>query len=1043
MSHKIEQAISRIQELQFSFSANLNTHIKELYEISAHVDVQQPPMSKHNASSIKETYHLAHKLAGSAGTFQFTEVYEAAKVLEKYCFTLVNSQSNVVNKTWYAEVERLLLSLKEASLNTSDSLVKNKVLTPLLPVPEPQLDETQQYNIVLVDDDTLLTALIQEQAKHFGYTIHAINNPEQLSCFLEQQSPDIILMDIVFPQYDFTGIDLVKRLKAEGKIQCPVIFLSNRDDFDARLEAVQAGGDGYIVKPINIVELVETIEQKVSGCSVEPYKVLFISSDTEISLYYQNLLSSANFVFQSFEQPDDVINGVSDFLPDVIVLEMTLVCGNSFEIANVFLQDNRFTHIPIVFLLENTASQQQYQEKGLQLGCDNFLTEDMSDTSFIANINSYCKQSRALYAVINRLKQDELRFQSVSYSSSDAIISLNKEGTIILWNEGAENIFGYRSLEVIGQSIELIIPPKYRSEHHGGLYNFINDKQSSTKRTIESHAMTKGKALISIELTYTEWQSGNEYFYTSIIRDVSQRKTIENELKHQKENLNAIIINSAEGIITIDEHGIVEIANPKALEMFGYEEGELVGENISILMAEELRHQHGRYVQESKINSVTEIFNKAREIEGLHKDGSFFPLELNVSPMMINGARKYVGILHDVTEWRKALAVVTEAKLDAENANKAKSQFLSSMSHELRTPLNAILGFTQLLQEESSLCRDAEASESLEYIFDAGKHLLQLIDEVLDLSKIEAGKLSIQLESINLIMAIKKSINFVSQQASDAQIAINFSESEQKPLLIAVDNLRLNQILNNLLTNAIKYNKPQGKIDIWISDFKHKVRIHIKDTGGGIPENRLKEIFQPFHRLGAENSTIKGTGIGLTITKVLVEMMQGSIGVDNVEGEGCTFWVDFKKEKGGNPATDRELLSEMKQDKVCEMPSTLEILYIEDNAANRLLMKKMINRNTGFKYTEAFNGEEGIEAVSNSQPQILLLDINLPDMDGFEVFNRLQEQNLLAGTKVIIVSANAMLSDINKAKALGVFDYITKPIDQKKLFKVLDLVLSE
>ncbi|NOR72101.1 MAG: response regulator [Methylomarinum sp.] len=1034
MNDKIEEAINRIQELKRAFSQQLPVRIDELVNSTLNLDGLHSPCSANNIDLIQIIHDLAHKLSGSTGTFQFTEVYNTTKKLEVFCHSLLITPENFP-ENWPTQINQLLADIKHASSDTSKPLPqKSKSATV---TSSNDFITASSHKIILVDDDELLSSLIQEQAKHFGYDISCINNPDELSTFLEHNSPEVILMDIVFPNYSITGIELINQLKADNKIHCPVIFLSNRDDFTARLEGVRAGGNGYIVKPVNILELVEILDKHTHKTIHDSYRALIIDDDDTISTYFKELLEAHNFNCQIVTNPLIATEVLITFQPDVILLDINMPGCNGFEIAEVIRQDNRFTHIPIVFLTVTGDNNSKIQ--ALKSGGNCLIKKDTNKDLFISTVINHSLRSKELHAVFNRLRKDEIRFQAVSHSSSDAIITLNQEGLITLWNEGAENIFGYQSIEVIGQSIEIIIPPAHRESHRTGFQKLLANSEQLSRHSIESQAITKDHRLISIELTYTEWLSGNERFFTSIIRDTSHRKSIENELANQQENLKAIVTNSAEGIITIDGRGIIEMANPKALEIFAYKAEELEGQNISALMPKQLASQHDRYLKYSDIHAP-KIINKARELQGMRKDGSIFPMELNVSPMTINGIKKYVGILHDITERKNALEAITAAKKAAENANKAKSQFLSSMSHELRTPLNVILGFTQLVLEDKEAPLNADQTESLEHIYSSGEHLLGLINEILDLSKIESGNVNINSEPINLIQLIKQTLESISPQAKKAHITITHQLPIEENIIVTADPLRVNQILCNLLSNSIKYNQDQGSVSIWLSQHDDKVRFFVKNTGQGIPDDKLKDLFTPFNRLGADKSGIEGSGIGLTITKMLVEMMGGTIGVENTYGSGCSFWVEFKQTRTLD--TKKTILSSASHSKPQEQNSNINILYIEDNISNRLLMKKTINSYTNFQFSEAPTGIEGIEMALKIKPQIILLDINLPDIDGYEVLKQLQKHRSMDATKIIAVSANAMPEDIGKGEKTQLFSYITKPIEQQRLLSVINKALE-
>ncbi|NOQ62878.1 MAG: response regulator, partial [Methyloprofundus sp.] len=336
-----------------------------------------------------------------------------------------------------------------------------------------------------------------------------------------------------------------------------------------------------------------------------------------------------------------------------------------------------------------------------------------------------------------------------------------------------------------------------------------------------------------------------------------------------------------------------------------------------------------------------------------------------------------------------------------------------------------------------------EQKDYLNRIDSSGLHLLELINDVLDLSTIESGKTNLNIESVDLVGLVNESLELIVPQAYKAQITLENQLLNKEPSYIKADASRLHQVLANLLSNAIKYNWANGIISVWLAQQNGKVRLFIKNTGLGIPENKIADLFQPFQRLAADRASIEGTGIGLTITKMLVELMGGKIGVENDEGDSCTFWIEWALQE--STVAPKELMREsliVDSEPTHAAETGVNILYIEDNPSNRLLMKKMITRRTAFTYYEAKTGKEGAQIALQLQPNIILLDINLPDMTGIEVFEYLQENNLSKMTKVIAVSANAMQNDIDKGKAIGFFDYITKPIDQKQLFACIELALN-
>ncbi|NMT62310.1 PAS domain-containing protein [Marinobacter orientalis] len=383
------------------------------------------------------------------------------------------------------------------------------------------------------------------------------------------------------------------------------------------------------------------------------------------------------------------------------------------------------------------------------------------------------------------------------------------------------------------------------------------------------------------------------------------------------------------------------------------------------------------------------------------------------------------------------------AKQRADLANRAKSEFLSSMSHELRTPLNAILGFGQLLEIDADL--NEEQQDNVQEILNASRHLLTLINEVLDLAKIESGKLDLSLESIPVTELLEETLTLVRHMAESRGISLRTEDTNG--FRVAADWTRLKQAVLNLISNAIKYNRVQG--DVLISARQHGenwVDIRVSDTGPGIEPSRLAELFQPFNRLGAELSNIEGTGIGLALTQRMVDLMGGSVGVESHVGEGSTFWLRLPAEDGGNaidtsgaPVVQPQSQPAQTDDDLAE--ETRTVLYIEDNPANLKLVARILQRYPGARLLTTASGTEGVTMAKVAQPDLVLLDINLPDMDGYQILRALKACSETADIPVIALTANAMHNEVRRGKQAGFDDYLTKPISVDELLATLETYL--
>ena len=374
-------------------------------------------------------------------------------------------------------------------------------------------------------------------------------------------------------------------------------------------------------------------------------------------------------------------------------------------------------------------------------------------------------------------------------------------------------------------------------------------------------------------------------------------------------------------------------------------------------------------------------------------------------------------------------------------ASRAKSEFISNMSHELRTPMTAILGFAQILRTEPKAPLSANQETFVNQILKAGDHLLALINQVLDLSRIEAGKLSISLESVGIGDLVHECFPLVQSMASRRRISFVAADDESMALHVTADYFRLKQVLLNLLSNAVKYNREGGLLSVQcIATGAGRVRIAITDSGHGIPRGKQAGLFEPFNRLGAEASDIEGTGIGLALSRRLVELMHGEMGFESQEGKGSTFWIELPVDTHSFPKAPD---SGQARDEKLRLPGEYSLLYIEDNPANVMLMEAVAARITKAPLLSAHNAELGIELAVMERPDLIIMDINLPGIDGYEALRRLRECPQTVATPVMALSANAAPRDIARGLQAGFVCYETKPIDVEKLIATLHEILGE
>lgn len=541
---------------------------------------------------------------------------------------------------------------------------------------------------------------------------------------------------------------------------------------------------------------------------------------------------------------------------------------------------------------------------------------------------------------------------------------------------------------------------------------------------------------------------------TGTIQDITKRKeseqvltSIRKDLRDTVSQLKATLESTTDGILVVSEKGKIEIFNQMFVELWGLPDEIIASQDDQRAIGFVLDQLIDPQVF---INKVNELYNtpEATSFDQLEfKDGRIF--ERHSRPKVIEDkCTGRVWSFRDVTDMETAKQSLIIAKTEAETANQVKSEFLSSMSHELRTPLNAVLGFAQLMEHNPREPLTKKQNASVDHILRGGNHLLELIDKVLELNTIEAGKLSLNFEDIAARNVIDDSLSLIQARAMQDGIKI-LDQSAGKDLpLLWTDSTRLTQVLLNLLSNAVKYNREKGTVTIACEELSGQIlRINIADTGPGIALEKQKGLFLPFERLGRETGSIEGTGIGLTITKRIVELMGGQIGYESKPDQGSTFWVDLPlSDKATATATatakeEQDDISsrEYREDKT---NSAYTILYVEDNPDNMQLMESIIEQLENIQLLTAYNAELGFDLARSNRPDLILIDINLPGMNGMQALKQLQETEETKDIPVIAITAKALPMDIEAGREAGFKDYITKPFDVPEFIRTIEETLD-
>jgi PAS domain S-box-containing protein len=653
-------------------------------------------------------------------------------------------------------------------------------------------------------------------------------------------------------------------------------------------------------------------------------------------------------------------------------------------------------------------------------------------------------------------------FNSANFSS----IATDAKGVSQIFNVGAERMLGYAAADVMNK----ITPAEISDPQEVIARAKALSVELSTTITpgFEALVFKASRGIEDIyELTYIR-KDGSRFpavvsvtalrdaqnaiiGYLLIGTDNTARKQVEEEQKKLDQRLRdqqfytrSLIESNIDALMTTDPSGIITDVNKQMEALTGCTRDELIGAPFKNYFTDPERAEAGikMVLSEKKVTNY--------ELTASARDGKKTVVSYNATTFY-DRDRKLQGVFaaaRDVTERKRFEVALQEtnvelesAKSTAEKANLAKSDFLSSMSHELRSPLNAILGFAQLLESTSPL-PTASQKENIAQILQAGWHLLKLINEVLDLAVVESGKMSLSPESVSLAEVISECQAMMEPQAKQRGISMTFPQLDI-PYYVHADRTRVKQVLINLLSNAIKYNREQGTVEVKCTTTSpERIRISVKDTGAGLPPEKLTQLFQPFNRLGQESRAGEGTGIGLVMSKRVVELMEGAIGVESTVGVGSVFWIELLLTTAPTFLVASPESTTAIQARIPTAARLRTLLYVEDNPANLTLVEQLIARRSDIRLLTAVNGTLGIEIARASQPEVILMDINLPGISGIEALKILREDPATAHIPVVALSANAMQRDIKKGMEAGFFYYLTKPIKVNEFMDALDGALE-
>jgi len=735
--------------------------------------------------------------------------------------------------------------------------------------------------------------------------------------------------------------------------------------------------------------------------------------------------SAPRIVFETVQKRKD-----GSLYPVELRLQLTSIDGSSLFLATV--QDiTERKKVEQVRLQAQSELEARVKERTTELNRVNeTLVEEIAERKTIETA----------------LRDNEAQIRAIVENVVDGIVTIDENGFIELFNSTAEQIFGYSAKEMIGKNISMLMPQPYQSEHDG----YIQSYQATGEAKIiglkrEVWGLRKDGSIFPMDLAINEFYIGGRRAYTGVVQDITEKKQAQWSLERLTRQNELILKSVGDGILGMNLEGKITFYNPSALKMTRFEEDELAEKSLHEVL--NLLHDEDSFLTQDyplyQVFKDGQTQSKDEEVFWT-KDGFVLLAEYICAPIYED--EKIVGAVvtfRDILRRKRVEEALVQAKEEAERANRAKSDFLSRMSHELRTPMNSILGFAQILEMDKIDRLTARQKPWVSQVRKAGDHLLELINEILDLARIESGEMTVSMENVDVAPLIEEVLVLIMPMSKDKKIKI-VNRVSIPSLVVFGDRIRLKQVFLNLLSNAVKYNIENGVISIYYKKTSEgKIWISIEDSGIGVSEDKIDDLFAPFARLDAENSEVEGTGIGLTISQRLVEQMGGTISVKSTLGKGSCFTLELSAGVAQEEEKDPEGAKVEFLKKSLNPMENYTLLYIEDNPDNLILVRQVLKARPNIRLIFSKDSKTGIELALAHHPDLILMDINLPGMDGFTALKALRAYREIRSIPVVAVSANAMQEDIDHGLEAGFDSYITKPINIARFMEVVDRLLEQ